>query len=371
MNTLFEQKLAQFKNVGICVLQDDSSNRKRAVVLAAAWNISTDTLNRLISLSNSISFVTLSNTRAESLLLQPMQTLAHSSRYPSSLVSVDAREGITTGISANDRKLCLHALADPKPNPASLVKPGHIFPLTIRTGGSLERNALPEGASDLVRATAENEVAVFMDLLTDTGRLMTENEQQAFSKNEALPMFTLSEVVQYRLRCEQLITRIAEAVLPSKFASEVRSIVYRSKLHEGEHIALVKGVIDPNVPTLTRVQTENTFSDVFGGSNYDSRASLHSALRLMEEQTQGVLLYLRRPMRGALAAQLFGRAPQPTDTSSMMRDYGIGAQILRDLGIKKINLLSHNAKQLVGLETFGLEIVSRTPLFSQSEPSHA
>jgi 3,4-dihydroxy 2-butanone 4-phosphate synthase/GTP cyclohydrolase II len=213
------------------------------------------------------------------------------------------------------------------------------------------------------------DAAVFMDLLTRDGRLLTAEEQHSLAAAEGIPLIRLSDLVQHRLSSETLVHKVAEAALPTRAGGELRSVVYKSHLHEGEHVALVKGTIDPEVPTLTRVTTEQTFSDVFGGPGRNSRVSIQQALRILDANPAGVLVYLRRPMHGALADQLLDTTPVPgSQNMALMRSYGLGAQILRDLGVRKIALLSNTEQHLLGLDTFGLEIVSQQPLVDSEAP---
>lgn len=356
-------QLQAFAKTRLCILQDDTTPGARAVLVAPAQNIGVETTNRMVSLSRGLVFVAISSVRAEAFLLEPMKNNSSDSRYPNALVSVDAREGITTGISAADRARAIELLGAPYPDPRTLVKPGHIVPVSVRRGGVLVRNALPEGACDLALQSGATDAAVFMDLLTQDGRLLNEGEQQHLSASEKIPLIKLSELVHYRLGSEMLVQKIAEAALPTRSGGELRSFVYKSHLHEGEHLALVKGTISPDTVTLTRVTTEQTFSDVFGGPGHNSRKYIQQALTILDQSPVGVLVYLRRPMHGALADQLLGHSTSPGSTNmALMRSYGLGAQILRDLGVRKIELLSNTEQHLLGLDTFGLEIVSQRPL---------
>lgn len=361
---------AEFQRRKIAVVVDDSAETGRAILVAPCQDIDAPRVNELVSLSGGILFAALSPERTSSLLLPPMSRphtsvgRAHDPHEQLDLcVSVEAREGVTTGISAADRATTLRVLGDPQPNPRKLVKPGHIFPLQVREGGVLVRSALPEAALDVVRIAGFSDAAAFIDLIDAAGDFMSLAAATRLAGESGLPVFTLSALVQWRLAHETLVTRVAEARLPTRLAGEVRSCIYRSVIHSGEHFALVKGEIESDRPTLTRVQPEFTFTDVFGGSTPNSRALLDASLQAIGRHGSGVLIYLRRPARGQLRSQV-ARAHEPNDDGSvnMMREYGLGAQILRDLGVRRIELLANSQRDLSSVRAFGLEIVAQRPL---------
>lgn len=358
--------LGEFRARRISILWDDAGTRGRAVLVAAAQNISIDTVNELISLSGGLLFVAVTPERAAALMLSKM---SRPQTHPTSVaeasqtnicVSVEAREGVSTGISAADRAATIAILGDEQPQPRKLVKPGHIFPVETRAGGVLVKAALPEAACDVVRIAGCTDAAVILDLLGPDGEFLDPSGQETFAATHRLPRLALSELTRFRLSSESLVSRVTEARLPTKLAGELRSIIYRSAIHEGEHLALVKGEIDPEQPVLTRVQPEFTFADVFGGDSPPSRKTIEHALRAIGEQGSGVLVYLRRPSLGELRQQV--RKPQEDPSSrpvTMMRDYGLGAQILRDLGVRKVALLTNSKRNLIGIRPFGIEIVSQ------------
>lgn len=346
------------------------------MLVSPAQGMSGALMNRLLELTGGLTFVALSNRRAAGFMLPPMarpQTspaaLALSSH---SCISVDAREGITTGISVEDRAATLRVLGEEQPQPRKLVKPGHVFPVETATGGVLVRNALPEGALDLVLIAGFTDAALFMDLLTPSGEFMERREQLALAAAENIPRIALSELIRQRLETEKLVYKFAEARLPTRFSGELRSFIYKSKLHEGEHLALVRGEIDPRQPVLTRVQTEATFSDVFGGVHPPTRFSIRRSLEAIRAHGSGVLLYLRRSAPGYLQRQVLesGGGEIDAQPASIMREYGIGAQILHDLGVRKIELLTNSGHNLVGLKSFGIEIVSQRPLPQEESCAH-
>jgi 3,4-dihydroxy 2-butanone 4-phosphate synthase/GTP cyclohydrolase II len=363
------------KSGRLAILQDDVQGVARAILVAPAHEISADEVNRLITLSGGIVFAGLAPERAAAFLLDPMGRPRVSATEqpcnfsgPNFCISVEAREGVTTGISAADRAVTLRILGAPEIHPRKLVQPGHIFPVEVRAGGVLVKNALPEGAVDIVSLAGFTGAAAFIDLLDDAGNLILGDKVDDFAHKHSLPLFRLSELTRYRLETEKVVYRVAEAKLPTKLAGELRSIIYKSTIHGGEHLALVKGDIDPTVPLLTRVQPENTFADVFGGDSPASREQLQRCLEEIGRRGHGVIVYLRRPSSGELHHQIDTATQQSPPGKALMREYGLGAQILRDLGARKIELLTGTKKDLVGLQSFGLEIVSQTPLPSSTPP---
>lgn len=362
--------LTQFKKSRLAVFQDDSTQGGRSVLVAPIRDISLKEVVRIISLSGGgLFFVAMPPERCEGFFLGPMRRPQTTSLYAqqddrepvlAQCISVDAREGVTTGISASDRMVTLQILGAQSIAADKLVKPGHIFPVEVNPSGVLLRHALPEGALDLVRLIDGGDAALFVDLLDERGMYPDEGALKTLSVKEGIPWITLDALTRHRLNSEHLVSRVTEAELPTRLAGQMTSVMYRSTMHTGEHIALVKGTIDPDTPTLTRVQTEYTFSDVFGGKEPSSRNLIDRSLQAIGERGSGILLYLRQTRHGELHKQLHQASRPPV--AAMMREYGLGAQILHDLGVRKIELLTNTKKNLVGLESFGIEIVSQLPI---------
>jgi len=273
------------------------------------------------------------------------------------LESVEARHGVSTGISAADRAQTILTLADPHPRSKMIVKPGHIFPVAVREGGVLVKSTLAEGASDITNLAGFGSVAVLSEALTASGELLTEIDFEKLCTREKIPLIKLSQVINHRLRTERLVQRAASANLPTQLGGLLVSHLYHCPLHDGDHVALVKGNIQGDRPVLTRVQPEFTFADVFGGNNPPSRSRLQQALRAIEAEGRGIIVYLRRTEPGALSEQVNHWSEEFRHKGAyIMREYGLGAQILRDLGVTKVELLTDSQKNIPGLSTFGLEI---------------
>lgn len=365
------------------VLIDDLSKPPRAALVSPAAGMTPALMNELLTLSLGITFVAITEERAAAFNLELMERAERTIHGSDSrdrtaiLNSVEAREGVSTGISAADRAATLRALGADQPSPRLLVKPGHVFPVKIATGGVLARSMIPEAAHDLGTAWWRSDVTLFMDLLNSSGEFLPIEEAITLAKSRGAPLATIGEVLHHRLANEQLVHRVAEAALPSVSGGALRAIAYRSVNSPGEHLALVRGDLSGSEPILTRVQTESTVSDLFGGNTPPTRRRIEQSLRMMNERGCGVFLYLRRTdtsLQGSGESRTgFGEPPlgtgdllrergdledhiAPLPAAHSMRGHGIGAQILRDLGVTRIELLTTSPKSLPGLDAFGIEV---------------
>lgn len=289
-------------------------------------------------------------------------------------VSVEARRGVTTGISASDRATTLKALALTEDPRQDLVTPGHIFPARTQDGGVLVKTGIPEAAVDLMERAQLEPVAAFMQCLNARGQFLADSERVEFVARWSLPQISISELVRYRLAHESIISRVAEAQLPISFASGFRAVSYVSQVDGAEHLALVHG--DPQAmnesgepqTVLVRVQAESPFGDLFGLSEGRGLESIRCALKFIASQGTGVLVYIRHPGRNLLertAVQTAG-SEQPMQPAlegvSALREMGVGAQILVDLGVRKAKILSNSKRDLSGLSAFHIAIVEQIPL---------
>src|SRR5437762_4630671 len=285
-------------------------------------------------------------------------------------VSIEARTGVSTGISAADRAHTMRLAADPSCTQADLVTPGHVFPLRARRGGVLVRTGQTEGSVDLARLAGLKPAAVICEVMKEDGSMARFADLEVFAAQHALKIATIADLVQYRLRHDSLVHRIAEARLPTRFGGDFRAVVYGSDVDGGEHLALVRGTITPDTPTLVRTHAEYLPGDVFGYALRNTGAVLHRAMEVIAAEGRGVIVYLRREEHGGdvfsgADGQTQSRTEPSTNPGTRLRDfrdYGIGAQILRDLGVGKIRLLTNYPRRLVSLPGYGLEIVECVPL---------
>lgn len=329
--------LEDFRRVGFGLLINDVSKLEGCFV-APAENVTPNLVNYITKLTGGLFRVVISKSRAEEFLLEPMF------ENSSELISVEAREGVTTGISAFDRAKTISILGDKTPNPKAIVKPGHIFPSVARTGGSLVKASLIEGALDLVVKAGFSDASLYVEFLND-GAPPTEESINRLD----CPKIRLSELIAYRLNTENLVELIAESKVPLKDFGLAQAKVFYVPLHGVEHVAFVKGNITKDKPVMTRVQRESTIEDLFS-----SDGALQKSLKRLGDQDTGIFLYLRRPENNSLR-ELLSETP-------IMKEYGIGAQVLKILGARKLNLLSSTNTSYLGLEMFGLEISEILPL---------
>jgi 3,4-dihydroxy 2-butanone 4-phosphate synthase/GTP cyclohydrolase II len=286
-------------------------------------------------------------------------------------VSVDSASGITTGISAADRaKTILDAIADDA-KPADLVTPGHIFPLRARDGGVLVRAGQTEGSVDLARLAGLKPAGVICEIMNNDGTMARQPDLMKFARKHKLKVVTIADLIQYRLQYDSLVYRAASAPLPTRTGGEFQAIVYNTHVDHSEHLALIKGEISPKEETLVRVHTKYVPGDVFGFELLNTGAVIQRSMEIIAREGKGVILYLQPEQRGVRPAMVAyprveGKKQKEMNRSFVyqadFKEYGIGAQILRDLGVRKMRLLTNNKKHLVGLRGYGLEVTSLEPI---------
>jgi 3,4-dihydroxy 2-butanone 4-phosphate synthase / GTP cyclohydrolase II len=373
-----EEALEDIRDGKMVVVCDAEDRENEGDLTLAAQFATPDAINFMATHGRGLICLALTPERCDELGLDLMAAKNESAFETAFTVSVEAREGITTGISAHDRAHTIQVAIDPKARPRDLVQPGHIFPLKAKPGGVLERTGQTEAAVDLARLAGLNPSGVICEVMNDDGTMARVPDLVAYCARHGLRMITVADLIAYRRRHDKLIERVAEAQMPTKFG-DFRVIGFRSLVDEKHHVAMVKGEVEGAEDVLVRVHSECLTGDVFHSLRCDCGQQLEDALMRIEREGQGVLLYLAQEGRGIgllnklRAYRLQEEGLDTVDANESLglpadlRDYGIGAQILVDLGLSSMRLLTNNPKKIVGLEGYGLRVTDQVPI--QHEPT--
>ncbi|MBN2283620.1 MAG: bifunctional 3,4-dihydroxy-2-butanone-4-phosphate synthase/GTP cyclohydrolase II [Deltaproteobacteria bacterium] len=374
MISTIKEAIDDIKQGKMIILVDDEDRENEGDLCIGAEFTTPEAINFMAKHGRGLICLSLAEEVAEKLKLTPMSS-DNKSRFGTAFtVSIEAKRGVTTGISAYDRATTILTAIGDDATPDDIVTPGHIFPIQARKGGVLVRTGQTEGSVDLARLAGLKPAGVICEIMKDDGTMARMPDLEVFAGEHGLKIVTIADLIEFRMQNERLIRRAAEATLPTKYGGEFRIIIYENDVDDMKHIALVKGDIGPDDEVLVRVHSECVTGDLFGSLRCDCGDQLHQAMKMVDEEGKGAIVYMHQEGRGigltnkikAYDLQEKGRDTVEANIElgfkDDLRDYGIGAQILVDLGIKKMRLMTNNPKKIVALQGYDVQVVERVPI---------
>jgi len=360
-----EDIIEEARNGRMFILVDDEDRENEGDLVIPAQMATPNAINFMAMHGRGLICLSLTGERCRELDL-PMMDAHNQSRLATAFtVSIEAREGVTTGISAGDRAHTIAVAIDPTKGKADIATPGHVFPLMARDGGVLVRAGHTEAAVDVARLAGLAPAGVICEIMNDDGTMARMPDLIPFAQRHGLKIATIADLIAYRRRTEKLVRQELQVPFESAYGGDWRMSVYVNTLAYAEHIALVKGDISGDAPVLVRMHALHVLDDVLGDLHGGKQGQLHAAMRAIAEEGRGVVVLLREPNRATLSERLRERAGEPSSGDGRLVDYGVGAQILLDLGVRDMVLLSNTEKHIIGLDGYGLRVVDRKPIPAQ------